>query len=161
MRCRSDRMARSMCGNTSSSSSHSSAGASNQVSTSRRRHTGRGGNGATGCGSAMHGRSVAGKADRASRIEAEEHALTDLEVSEAAGLGQCHAELEAAALLVEQYRGVGTIEQQALHGATEPQVIGPQLLGYALEAHDFRAHEHRGRIAHAATAAVARAHDPT
>src|ERR1700726_2560305 len=107
-----------MWGSTISSNSQSSAGASSQVSTSRRRLL------SCGSSSGMHRcLAAAGEADCALRIESERHALTHLEIGEATGLRQRHAEFEAAALLVEQHGGVRAVEQQALHLAAEHQMI--------------------------------------
>src|ERR1039458_5291993 len=158
MRSRSDSSARSMCGS-KISNSHSSAGASSPASMSRRCQARRGN------GSGMSRRRVgagaaAGEADRPLRVEAEEHALADLEIGEPPGLGQCHAKFEAAALLIEQYGGIGAVEQQTLDLAAVLHMVLRQAVRRSLQARDFRAHERFGRIAECEAAAAARAHHP-
>src|SRR5258708_1686154 len=126
-----------------SANSHNSAGASNSVSISR------------GCqvpciaASAMRARgpvragrarrgSVAGEADCPLRVESEVHALTDLEIREPTRLRKGHSKIEAAALLCEQHRGIGAVEQQALHLSGVARMALRQQSSVALQAHDLR-----------------------
>src|ERR1700722_7127700 len=98
-----------MCGSTMSAKSHSSAGASSSVSTSRRCHR--------RCAGVLDMlgpcRVRGGKANSARRIETEEHAFAYFQVGESSGLWQRHAKLETAHFLGEKHGGVGAIEQQA------------------------------------------------
>ena len=113
--------ASSTCGSTISANSHSNAGASNNVRISRRRQeafssgmrAGSFGGCFALCGSVPLARPLKQMARCGSKPKHD--AFAHLEVGQAPGLRQRHAELEAAALLVEQHRGIGAVEQQALH----------------------------------------------
>src|SRR5579872_6476495 len=147
-------MASSTCGSTMSVNSHSNAGASSHARISRRRHAALSNSGMRsgsfgGC-FALCRCDAAGKtaeADCALRVETEGDALTYLEVGQPPGLRQRHAELEAAAFLVEQHRGIGAVEQQALHLAVEHQVVGRHPVGGAFDARDFGPDEGGGGVA--------------
>src|SRR5580700_9202993 len=136
MRSRSDSSARSTCGRTISAKIQSSAGSSSSASIRRRcaarvaNSSGTGGRGA-----------ARGKAGRALRVEAEIHALADFQIGEPAGLRQGDTKLEPTALLGEQHRRVGAVEEEALHLADVVGLLTRQPLGLALEGRDFGTHE--------------------
>src|ERR1700691_4207224 len=98
MRSRNDSSASCTCGRMISANSHSSAGVSSTASIMRRRQA---------AGLEVSDMDAArGEADRALRIEAEEHLGTRFQIRQPAGLRQRDAKLETRLLLHDQHRGV-------------------------------------------------------
>src|SRR5271166_4905751 len=137
MRSRNDSMAKSMCGNTISAPSHSSAGASSSHSVKlacQRRGTAVSAMLFDHPGACL----VAG---RSLGIEAENHVLLHLEIRELAGLRQGDAKFPSGARLLQQHRRIGAVEQQALDHARMRRLAGRQFGGAAPQYHDLGAHE--------------------
>src|SRR6202000_1869605 len=98
------------------------------------------------------------KTDRALRIEAEVNSLTDRQVGELAGLGQGDAKLESCEVFLQQHRGIGAVEQQALHNTFVSCMVRGEQRGVALEDSRFGSDECLDMIADGDSTALARVH---